>query len=88
MKIALVNVAVFLGLFLVLILPVGYVVFTDPVASVVSQAASWIGIGRNAEPGDSLVNSVFLISSLLAMAGVCLASAFIKRRKRRHPHVE
>lgn len=88
MKVALANFAGLIGLFLAIVFPVGYVLFTEPVAGVVLQVAWLIGIDRNAEPGDSLVDCALLLSLLLAIAGVLLANAFIKRRRRRPANVE
>jgi hypothetical protein len=82
------NIVGLIGLFLAFVFPIGYIVFTEPVARVVSRIAWWIGLDRNAEPGDSLVDSAFLISFFLAVTGLCLANAFINRRKRKPPHVE
>ena len=88
MKSALANVAGVMGLFLVLFFPIGYIVFTEPVADVVSQMAWRTGIDRNAEPGDVLVDCALLLSLLLAIAGLLFVNTLNKRRKRRPENVE
>ncbi|MBV8260716.1 MAG: hypothetical protein JO239_07100 [Paraburkholderia sp.] len=88
MKAAIANVACVTGFFLVLVFPVGYIVFTEPVADLVSQMAWRIGIDRDAEPGDALVDCALLLSFLLAIAGLLLVNTLNKRRKRRPESVE
>lgn len=88
MKSVLANVAGVIALFLVLIFPIGYIVFTEPVAGVVSQMALWSGIDRNAEPGDSLVDCALLFSFLLAIVGMLLVTMFNKRCRKRPENVE
>ncbi|WP_321783730.1 hypothetical protein [Paraburkholderia sp. J94] len=88
MKAVLLNAAAVIGLFLVLVFPIGYFAFTEPLIGMVSRAAWWLGLDRNAEPGDAMVDSVLLLSFLLATACVCLVNAVARRRRRRAAHVE
>ncbi|CAG9273831.1 hypothetical protein [Paraburkholderia unamae] len=88
MKALLANVVGVIGLFLVLVFPVGYILFTEPVAGVVSQMAWSIGIDRNAEPGDSLVDCALLFSFVLAVVGVFLVNMLNRQRRRRPENVE
>lgn len=88
MKRIFVNVAAVILLFLALVYPVGRLIFTEPVATAVARAALWIGLDRDGEPGDSLVDSALLVSLFLALATVALANVLLKRHPRKRSHVQ
>ena len=68
LKRTLANIAGVVGLFFVFMFPVARMVFSSTGESIIGQVTSWLGIYRNAEPGDSLVDTFLLISLLLAMS--------------------
>jgi hypothetical protein len=76
------NIASIVGLFFAFIVPVGRMVFSEPGGIIVIRVTSWLGIYRNAEPGDSLIDTSFFLSLLLAISVVWLANFFINRRNR------
>ncbi|QGZ60892.1 hypothetical protein [Paraburkholderia acidisoli] len=88
MRKAFVNAAASILLFLALVYPVGRLIFIEPVATAVARAAFWVGLDRDGEPGDALVDSVLLVSLLLALAMVALANALLKRHRRKPLHVQ
>jgi hypothetical protein len=59
---ALVNIAAIVGLFCVFALPVGRMVFSGAGQNVITRFILWLGVYRDAEPGDYLVDSSLFIS--------------------------
>jgi hypothetical protein len=83
---AVVNIAGVVALFFAFIVPVGRIVFSDTGGRLVIRAMLWLGIYRVAEPGDLLVEVSLLLSFLLAVSVVCLASLLINQRNRKNAH--
>jgi hypothetical protein len=84
----LVNIAGVVGLSFVFALPVGRMVFSETGEITISRVMSWLGIYRDAEPGDSLIDTSFLLSLLLAIAVVWLANILINKRNRKRSGVK
>ena len=82
------NVAGVVGLFFAFIVPVGRMVFSETGGYLVVRVTSWLGIYRNAEPGDSHIDAAILFSFLLAIWLVWLVNLLINRRNRKHQNVK
>ncbi|CAN0624586.1 conserved protein of unknown function [Burkholderia multivorans] len=79
----LVNIASVVGLFFAFALPVGRMVFSETGEIIISRVMSWLGIYRDAEPGDSLIDTSLSLSFLLAISVVWLANILINKRNRK-----
>lgn len=82
------NIVSVVGLFFAFILPVGHLVFSDTGANFTVRVTSWLGIYRDAEPGDSIVDMSLLLSLCLAILVVCLANFLINWQNRKHSNVK
>jgi hypothetical protein len=79
LKKLLANIAGVVGLFFAFIFPVSRMVFSLTGEKIVDRVTSWLGIFRNAEPGDSLIATFILISFLLSVSVVSLVNLFVNR---------
>ncbi len=84
----LVNIASVAGLSVAFAIPVGLMVFSETGEIIISRMMSWLGIYRDAEPGDSLIDTSLLLSFLLAIAVVWLANILINERNRKRSNVK
>jgi hypothetical protein len=87
-KRTLVNIAGVVGLFFAFVFPVSRMVFSHTGEDIIGRVTLWLGIYRNAEPGDSLIGTFLLLSLLLAISVVWLANLLINRRNRKRPNVK